>query len=189
MGSIIAGDPWYEEISIANTGNNWPDYKLLVEAWALKHASIDILHGTASTAAADYNQKRHDLFFLIVSTQSDKTRHLLRTIDVGDAEGAWKILKDHYMSMAKAFIRKELKTMLKLRQGGKTVPEFISAVQACHGRLEAAVKETKVDILDILLQLLIVEGLNPKDKQYSATLHQGLVVDDEIIPPLIELPS
>jgi hypothetical protein len=173
MGSASGDSAKWREI-IANTGDNWPDYKLLVEGWALKNDSIDIMRGKSDMA--DYTKKRHDLYFLLISTQSDKTRHLLRTVDPGDAETAWKRLREHFESTTKASIKQQLKTMMNLRQGTKTVPEFISSVQECHRRVEAAIKETNVNILDLLLQSVLIDGL---DTKYTA-LQQALMLDDTL---------
>jgi len=175
MGSAMEEHAKWREI-VANTGTNWPDYKQLMEAWALKNKSIEILKGKSDISDPNYMQKRHELYFLILSSQTNKTRHLLRTVETGDAETAWKRLKDHFESTTKASIKQQLRTLVGLRQGNMTVPEFISKAEELTQRLEAAIRESNVELLDILLQSVVIDGLDAK----YATLQQTLMLDDRL---------
>jgi hypothetical protein len=174
MGSPAESVKWRE--IILHTGDNWPDYRQLIEAWALKSGSLDILRGKADTTHPQYLAKRHELHYLILSSQTAKTRHLLRTVEAGDAETSWKKLRDHYESTTTSSIKQQLKTLMNLKQGRLSVPEFISKAQELHSRLDAAVVENKIEILDMLMQSVLIDGL---DSKYHV-LQQSLMMDDNI---------
>jgi hypothetical protein len=173
-----------------NTGDNWTDYKLKTLAYALKKKSLKIIEGKEelpkSTAYTDsklydkavesFEERSNDLFYYIINTQSPSNAHLVRDAIFGDARDAWTKLLNYYESQSKASIKQLTYHLVEMKQGSKTVPEFVSELFTTRNRLEEALAAKGVPLIDIITMMVMIQGLSSK---YDS-LKQNLFLDDNL---------
>jgi len=100
------------------------------------------------------------LFHIITGTIKDLNGFL--DIAIGNTLGIWNRLLSMHESQSQASIKQMLATLIEIKQNGKPVNEFVSDVTVLANRLKASVKEQKVDILDVLTKMQLINGLDSK---------------------------
>jgi hypothetical protein len=178
-----------------NNGDNWSDYKLKTLAYALKKKAFRIIEGTElapnhaslSTTAGfdeaiykkikeDFEDRSNDMYCYIINTQSQSNTHLVRDAIFGDARDAWNKLLNFYESQSKASIKQLTYQLVEMKQGSKSVAEFVSDLFTTRNRLDEALKAKNVPLIDIITMMVMIQGLNPK---YDS-LKQNLFLDDTL---------
>ena len=173
--------------------NNWSSYKYHAETFAMKIEADDIIDGkeveptceessTNAEKIAQYEaslklfeDKSRKMYFYLRSTQSESTRIHLHNVKKNDARGAWKALCDYYESSSMASIKQLLTKLVRLKQV-TSVPMFIDELGRLKGQLKTAVAEKKQDIMDVLSQMVLLDGLKP---EFDA-VKQILLLDDSL---------
>ena len=173
--------------------NNWSSYKYHAETYAYKIEADDIIDGTEAEPAkikssADpkevaqyendlktFQDKCRKMYYYIRVTQSEATRIHLVNIPKNDARGAWKALCDYYESSSMASIKQLLTKLVRLKQT-TSVPMFLDELGRLKGQIKTAVAEKKQDVMDVLSQMVLLDGLKP---EFDA-VKQILFLDDSL---------
>ena len=106
------------------TENNWPDFKMYLQGYAIQIKAEDILHGTEKSPVVpdppteqstirlmSFRDRNSKLYLAILTSVTEKHRHLLRKIPSGAS--AWI---NHFESTSNASI---MQTLRSLQVSGK----------------------------------------------------------------------
>ena len=177
--------------ALVNTGSNWPMYKAKTRAYAMSKGSLGILDGKTinptvlgkaegsseavyQAAVLAYENKNNQLWFYLTSSQSSETWNHIRLAEEGDCHGAWSMLMAFFESQSRASLKQQLQQLIEFKQGSMTIPAYLAEAFALRGRLKDAIISQKVDILDLITSMVIVQGLGPRYE----TLREMLFLDD-----------
>jgi hypothetical protein len=116
------------------------------------------------------------LYFYLINTQSEQFGYLLRDCTPGDAKAAWSLLLSFFESKTRASIKQLAQQLLDMKQGSKTVPEFLGDLFQTKSRLDSALEARETDLSEVLTMMVAVQGLGSK---YDV-LKQNLFLDDNL---------
>jgi hypothetical protein len=159
------------EVMYKNENNDWPTYKYYAETYAAGIGAELIIIGREEapiigSANYDskllaYNEKCRKMFYYLRASQTPQTRLHLQNVETNDARGAWKALCDYYESSSNASIMQQMSRLVSLKQTD-SVPMFVDELTRVRGLLDAAVKEKKLDLMDVICSTVLLGGLKPE---------------------------
>ena len=159
-------------------GTNYAEWKFQSRVYAQKIKALSILEGTmhrpADTdepAQKEFDTKNEQLFHHLFATMKS-TQQLLRTIPLGDGQAAFNHLQSIYEPQTRAAVKQLLKQLLTLKQHGRDMAVYVTDIVDVATKLDAALKETKLDLSELLKILVLLDGLDPE----HALLREQLVV-------------
>ena len=183
---VVTGnsDAWYD---YKGQFYAWVDYKealgLLDGVTAPYHEAPVPVGGTSTTPAhpstgialEKYTRMRKLIWFKLTTSLSDHYAALTRSVAYGDTKALWQRLLQEFEPTNTASIQSDLGTYLTSKQGNISTSEHLDRLHATHVRLDTAVKERKLNLLQIISSLVL---LNSLDSRYE-TLKQALFVRSE----------
>lgn len=171
-------------ITEKNTGENWPVYKRCIEVYAYSLDALSLLRGedpepigesVSPQVKESWTKKNRSLFYVLSNTQTDATRMHVDMHEIGDTAKAWSSLLAFFESKTKASIKQLSNRLISMKQTG-TVAQFIHDVSQSAEQLRQALKDRKVDLLDILVGGILLDGLS----QEYAIISTTLLLDDDL---------
>lgn len=177
-----------------NNGQNWPAYKRSIETFAYQIDALGILRGeelepklaalpqpTVDTIAAfkvvhrEWDKRNRKLFYILNNTQSPETRMHVDQHEIGATAASWNSLLSFYESQTRASIKQISNKLINLKQDG-TVAQFVHEVTQTAEQLKRAIKDRNIDLLDILVAGILLDGLQPEFKVIATSL----MLDDDL---------
>jgi Integrase core domain len=162
-------------------GSNYAEWKFQSRVYAQKIKALEILEGSKTrpsdaTEKAEFDKLNEQLFHHIFATMKSAQQQLLRTVPLGDGQAAYKHLQTIYEPQTRAAVKQLLKQLLTLKQNGREMAVFVTDIVDVSTKLNAALKETKISIEELLKILVLLDGLDPE----HALLREQLLLDDKI---------
>ena len=98
-------------------GTNYAEWKFQTRVYAQKIKALEILEGreTPQGDGSAYNAKNEQLFHHIFATMKAAQQQLLRTINIGDGQAAYKHLQSIYEPQTRAAVKQLLKQLWEIR--------------------------------------------------------------------------
>ena len=161
------------------TGDNFAEWKFQTKVVAKKMKALTILEGTEVRPALgfkDFDDRNEALYYHIFNTLKQAQQQFLRNVPIGDGAAAYKALLDIFEPHTRAAVKQQLKALMSLKQRGKDMAVFVADIIETTGKLNAALAETKLDLMDILKILVLLDGLDAE----HALLREQLLLDDNI---------
>ena len=84
------------------------------------------------------------------------------------------MLMAFFESQSRASLKQQLQQLIEFKQGSMTIPAYLAETFALRGRLKDAIISQRVDILDLITSMVIVQGLGSRYE----TLREMLFLDD-----------
>ena len=172
-------------------GTNWSGYRMRMSGYAGKKKLLKILDGKISPAtiaageetAAEkvvlleaYETGNMELYSKLVETIKDDGD--IVDIAIGDGRAVWLYLLSVHESNSRASVKQLVRHLGELRQGTRTVKDFLAEVAVTRNRIESALLATGVQIIDVLHSMAQIQGL---DSRYDM-LKNHLFLDDTLTP-------
>lgn len=187
--------------------DNWFAFKIQFVAWARLKKVIVLLdgatppyhqppnyvtvtndNGTSSSSCggtlsgpADYETKRVLAWFKLIRALGDQLE-LARSVEDGNTVAIWRRLLSDFEPKTTASLQRQLKELLAAEQGMAGVNEYLDTLNITRTMLKNAIMERKIDLLDVIMQLVTVQGLNSR---YEPLKQNRFVRGDDI--PYAEL--
>jgi hypothetical protein len=163
--------------SLVNTGENWCQYSFVAKGFAYGLRAENILNGTelcpitsstdeevikqTARLATIYDDKKRILYSYLSTTQSATTMIHIQEVDPSDVALCWKNLTDHFESQSKASIKQMVSKLTTMQQTDyPSVTEFVHDVAHRLTALKRAIKEQKVELMEVLGCAVLVDGLS-----------------------------
>jgi hypothetical protein len=173
-------------------GSNWSGYRMRMSGYAGKKKLLKILDGTTSPAIINadqtttnaeklllieaYDTGNMDLYAKLVETIQDDGG--IVDIKIGDGRAIWLYLLSVHESNSRASVKQLVRHLGELRQGSRTVKDFLAEVAVTRNRIDSALIVNGLAIIDVLHSMAQIQGLDPKYEM----LKNHLFLDDTLTP-------
>ena len=160
-------------------GNNYPEWlhQIQVLAFGIQGPeSLEIMKGTkprptnegldpgdlerARKECIAYDKINNECYTIIYNTLKNPQKELLHNITIGDGQAAYKHMQQIFEPQTRAAVKQLLKQLLSLKQHGKPMAIFTNEIVEISSKLHAAIKETKLDLMDLLKISVLLDGID-----------------------------
>ncbi len=121
-------------------------------------------------------ENRNYLYSYLVNTQSSETLSTIVDVEEGDARAVWERLLQQYESSSKASLKHLIYQLVEMKQGSKSIAEFVSAVMESKRRIEDIASQSSISIMDEISMMVLIQGL-PNSMQ---VIRSQLFLDDSL---------
>jgi len=94
----------------------------------------------------------------LVNTQSSETLSTIVDVEEGDARAVWERLLQQYESSSKASLKHLIYQLVEMKQGSKSIAEFVSAVMESKRRIEDIASQSSISIMDEISMMVLIQG-------------------------------
>lgn len=166
-----------EEKFTLKLDKDWFGFKLMLLSWADMKGYRGLLDGVtpphhqspelaadaqSSNALVAYKKAKATMWFRLTYALTEHHGSVVRAVEFGDTVALWKRLLADFEPDSTVSIQFTLKNLLSVSQNDASVGTYLDSLKITRDQLKSAIAERKIDLLDVIMQLVTVQGLNMK---------------------------